>query len=204
MSKRYFRIMLAVLLAGGPAIGTVAQSPAEAVCPLKVNSGVPAVAVKDAQGTAVKLQELIGDKPTVVVFYRGGWCGYCNRQLSDLQAHTEQLAAAGYQLLAISPDLVVKSKDALAEHGLTFPLYADNRLEAAQAFGVAFQLSEEMQAKMRKYNIALDQWSGEDTQMLPVPAVFVFKDGKVQFQHVNPDYSKRLEAAVLVQLLNAL
>jgi hypothetical protein len=32
----------------------------------------------DARGTEVSLSELVADGPAVLVFYRGGWCPFCN------------------------------------------------------------------------------------------------------------------------------
>ncbi len=32
-------------------------------------------------------------QPTIVIFYRGGWCPYCNMQLSDMRLVEPQLRA---------------------------------------------------------------------------------------------------------------
>lgn len=43
------------------------------ICPLLVGSTVPAATVLDMEGESVELQSVLADKPTVLVFYRGGW-----------------------------------------------------------------------------------------------------------------------------------
>ena len=40
----------------------------------------------DATGSAVTLSELVSDGPAVIVFYRGGWCPYCNLTLRTYQS----------------------------------------------------------------------------------------------------------------------
>ena len=54
---------------------TTAQIPASAVevRPLLVGARVPDVSVRTVEGQPVSLRQVIADKPTVVIFYRGGW-----------------------------------------------------------------------------------------------------------------------------------
>ena len=52
--------------------GQVPQSPRE-VCPLLTGSHVPAVILTTADGRPFDLSGAVKQKPTVVVFYRGGW-----------------------------------------------------------------------------------------------------------------------------------
>jgi len=37
------------------------------------------------QGSPVRLSDINKEGPVVLVFYRGGWCMYCNMQLQALQ-----------------------------------------------------------------------------------------------------------------------
>ena len=43
-------------------------------------------------------------KPTVVLFYRGGWCPYCNAQLSDLHLVEPKLRRSGFEIVFLSSD----------------------------------------------------------------------------------------------------
>ncbi len=47
-------------------------SPRE-ICPLLIGDTVPAVTVASVDGAPVGLTEVISGKPTVLIFYRGGW-----------------------------------------------------------------------------------------------------------------------------------
>jgi hypothetical protein len=60
---------LATALHAGDA---VPDSP-EAVHPLLIGAEAPAVTVLDTSGEPVELRELLRNKRTVLIFYRGGW-----------------------------------------------------------------------------------------------------------------------------------
>ena len=75
----------------------VAHSP-DTVRPLLNGMTVPAISVLDQAGKTVDLTATIKQKPTVLVFYRGGWCPYCNTQLAGLQQVEDEFAKLGYQI----------------------------------------------------------------------------------------------------------
>jgi hypothetical protein len=52
--------------------GRVAEGP-EAVRPLLPGARIPDLSVQDLEGRPVNLEELVAEKPTVLVFFRGGW-----------------------------------------------------------------------------------------------------------------------------------
>ena len=79
---------------------TVPDSPTE-VHPILVNSIIPDVSVKTIEGTTTALKEIIAEQPTVLIFYRGGWCPYCSRHMAELQKIESQIVDIGYQILAI-------------------------------------------------------------------------------------------------------
>ena len=64
---------------------------------------VPDVTLLDRNGEAQHLPTLVQTQPAVLVFYRGGWCPYCRKQLAGLAAIQEQLTERGWQVIAIGP-----------------------------------------------------------------------------------------------------
>ena len=64
---------------------SIIRDSAEDVTPILNGTTVPKATVKTADGSTVSLQALLMQKPSVVVFYRGGWCPYCSRQLAELK-----------------------------------------------------------------------------------------------------------------------
>ncbi len=162
--------------------------------PLAVGDAVPAVFLETAGGETFDLQEASRRQPLVLIFYRGGWCPYCNAHLSRLREIEEPLRNLGFRLLAISPDRPDKLKETAEKHHLAYTLLSDSSMHAARAFGLAFAVDEDTLAKYGEYGIDLEAASGEQHHMLPVPAVFVVgTDGIVRFAHADPDYKVRLD-----------
>lgn len=70
---------------------------------------------------------------------------------------------------------------------------------AAQAFRVAYQVDSDTLNQLKKYGIDLEEASGENHHMLPVPAVFITgTDGVIQFVYANPDYKVRITPDMLL------
>ena len=171
---------------------------ADRVHPLLPGTSVPEVSLQDHQARPVTLQQALGGKPTLLVFYRGGWCPYCNAQLSALHKLVPDLAEHGFQLIAVSPDRPEELSRTLDKTELGYTLLSDNRAELMQAFGIAFRVDPETIEKYKTYNIDLEQASGHDHHALPVPSVFVIDAaGVVQFGYSNPDYRTRVPERIV-------
>jgi len=189
--------VMAALLAAAPesacAEGSVASS-AESVRPLGVGDTVPAVEVRNVAGEPVSLRALVARQPTVLVFYRGGWCPYCNAQLAGLKKIDGELASLGYQLVAVSPDKPEKLAQSIAKQELGYALVSDSTADAIKAFGLAFRVDDETLARYRGFGVDLEQASGAAHHLLPVPAVYVVdRGGKIQFVYWDADYKQRLD-----------
>lgn len=172
--------------------------------PLKAGDSVPDIAVKTAEGETVRLGKLVSEKPTVLIFYRGGWCPYCTRHLQALAGIEKDLLQAGYQLLAISPDQPSKIAETPDREKLNYRLLSDSSLEAATAFGVTFQVPDELVAKYKnEYKIDLEAASGQTHHRLPHPAAYVVgTDGVITYAYVNKDYKVRLAPEKILEAVN--
>jgi peroxiredoxin len=168
----------------------------EKIAPLPIGDTIPSVDLKTPAGEKVNLLELLKEKPAVIVFFRGGWCPYCNAHLAELASIQEDLDKLGVQLIALSPDKPSKLAEKQSETPLPYTLLSDSDHKAMTAFGVAFTLDEETHEKYLGYGINVNEWSGSEKRILPVPSVFVVDGkGKIKFVHANPDYKKRLSGA---------
>lgn len=166
---------------------------------------VPPAIVQTDHGKEISLREAIAGKPTVLIFYRGGWCPFCTRHLAALAEVEPGLTAAGFQLLAISPDRPEKLRAKPTHEKLPYTLLSDSEMNAAKAFGVAFKAPDELVAKYKdSYKIDLEGDSGQTHHLLPHPAVFIVdRGGVIRFAHVNPDYKVRLTAEEIMQALKS-
>jgi peroxiredoxin len=153
----------------------------------------PDAALRELDGTPTHLSKVLGGKPTVLVFYRGGWCPYCNLQLSELRTLLPDLAGKGFQLVALSPDAPDQLAATLEKTDLGYRLVSDAQGEAMRALGIGFVVDAETRAQYLAYGIDLAGASGADHGALPVPSVFVIDaKGILQFVYANPDYRTRV------------
>ena len=175
-------------------LGTLLTQAQTDATPLKVGATIPDVKLRTEENQEVSLRKLVSEKPTVLIFYRGGWCPFCTRHLKDLAGIEEDLNKAGAQLLAISMDTPAKLKATPARDQLHYRLLSDSDAVAIKAFGIAFKVDAATVEKYKGYGINLDAASGKDHHLLPHPAVFVTNtNGVIRFAHVNADYKVRLE-----------
>lgn len=169
-----------------------------AICPILIGEKLPEGTVTNLEGKEVSTAELTKEKPTVIIFYRGGWCSYCTNQLAGLNEIEEEIDKLGFQVLAISQDDVASINETKEEKDLDYSVVSDPEMEFAQKMGVAYKMDDKTIERYKGYGIDL---KGSGYQ-LPAPAVFVVdKEGVIQFTYVNPNYSVRLNPEVLLAVL---
>ena len=101
--------------------------------------------------------------------------------------------------MALSADRPEELTGSREKHDLSYTLLSDHAMNAARAFGVAFQVDDETFEEYKGYGINLEDASGETHHLLPVPSVFLIDaNGFVRFAHYDPDYKVRLENEALL------
>jgi peroxiredoxin len=157
----------------------------------------------DATGTPVGLDQLVSAGPVVIVFYRGGWCPYCNVALRTYQHELlPQLGAFGVRLVAISPQSPDESLSTAEKAGLEFTVLSDPGSRVAERIGIAFQQADEVLAAQRTLGLDLTRVNAEGSTWLPRPTVLIVdRDRIVRFVDVQPDYSARTEVADIITAL---
>ena len=152
----------------------------------------------DATGTSVTLQELVATGPAVIVFYRGGWCPYCNLALRTYQQDlVPALAAFEARLVAISPQTPDQSLSTAERSRLDFTVLSDPGSRLARRIGVAFQQAEEVLDAQRRLGLDLASVNAEASTELPMPTVLIVDaDRRVRFVDVQPDYTAPPRSAI--------
>ena len=166
---------------------------AEDVSPLLAGEQIPVLQLRKSSGENFDLNKSVSEIPTILVFYRGGWCPYCSKQLSGLQEIEKDLTQMGYQVIAISTDSPENLNKTMDKEKLSYTLLSDADLNAAKRFGIAFK-------SPKNYDKFLPETSGGKNidKLLPVPSVFILsKKGKILFEYINPDITQRLSALLL-------
>lgn len=184
--------------------GELAASAAE-VRPLLLGSAMPDVALQAVDGKPVSLKRQVDGKPAILVFYRGGWCPYCNLQLSELRLITKDAEALGYQMIAISPDRPEELARTLTKDKLDYTLLSDAKADALRAFGIGFRVDDATIKQYLGYGIDLEKASGQSHHALPVPSVFIVDaNGILQFSYTHPDYKVRVPGSVVMAAAKAI
>lgn len=195
--RKIYTLIITLLLS----ISAAAQLPrsAESVCPILIGSALPSITLSNIEGKSVDIKNIVDKKPSIIIFYRGGWCPYCNAHLSELGKVEADILNLGYQIIAISPDAINELNKTLDKNELRYMLLSDEGGKLAKAMGIAFKAPE-------RYTKMLDKYSdGTNTGYLPVPSVFITdKKGDIAFEYVNPDYKTRLSSDMLLGILQAL
>jgi len=169
----------------------VAESAGE-ICPLLIGQSAPDVQLTTVEGNAFDLSNALSRHPTLLIFYRGGWCPFCNLHLAELQSIQDDLQDLGYQILAVSMDRPDKLRESLNEHDLTYTLLSDSGAVATKAFGLAYKATNSNTSRLESY-------SGRDHHILPVPAAFIIgTDSIIKFEYINPNYKVRIKSMVIL------
>jgi peroxiredoxin len=173
---------------------------------VQVGDSLTSFTLLDAQSQPVTLGDLWADGPLVIVFYRGGWCPYCNIALRTYQHELlPKLDAFGARLVAISPQTPDESLSTKEKAELAFTVLSDPGNAAARELGITFQPADEVLAVQRQFGLDLSQVNTEGSTALPMPTVLIVDaTGTVRFVDIHADYTGRTEVADILAALDRL
>jgi peroxiredoxin len=177
--------------------------PADAIA---VGDSLPSFSLDDASGDPVTLDQLVESGPAVIVFYRGGWCPYCNLALRTYQRELlPELDKLGVRLVAVSPQSPDQSLSTAEKAGLEFTVLSDPGSRLARRVGISFQQADDVLEAQRKLGLDLAQVNAEGSVELPRPTVLIVDPAHtVRFVDVQPDYTARTEVADILDALSEL
>jgi peroxiredoxin len=170
-----------------------------------VGEAVPEFRLPSITGMAVDSRELLGRRPLVISFYRGGWCPYCNIELRALQGRLPEIEALGASLVAISPELPDRAAMNAGRGALTFPVLYDLDNQVARRFRLTHQIAPEVVRYQLGNGNDVAAYNGTDTAEVPLPATYVVgPDGIVRYAFVDADYTRRADPDVILGFLRDL
>ena len=174
---------------------------AEEIRPLLIGQFVPNAQLRTSFGGNISLLSLIEKKPSVLLFYRGGWCPYCSRQMAGLVEVEQRIIDLGYQIIAISPDSPERLKAQQSFDEFNLMHLSDRSLDATLAFGLAYYVDDEMVETIRgQLGAEVVSLAGESRVVLPVPAAYIVDTtGLIKFAYVNPNFQQRINPHLLYQ-----
>jgi peroxiredoxin len=170
---------------------------------LEVGIQAPDFTLATGDKANFSLSETLKTKQVIVVFYRGQWCPYCNRHLSNLNDSLNLIEAKNAVVVAIGPE-TIKNKEKMKEKtGAQFILLSDKEMSVMSNYDVLYTVTEKYQAKIKiGLFTRIDKNNGQKKAQLPVPATYVIgQDGKIKYKHFQYDYRTR---SSVKEILNAL
>ena len=178
---------------------------------LEPNTGRPVghqienFSVASVEGEPTSLHSLLARGKLMVVFYRGGWCPYCNVQVRQLSVAAQSFFNRGVTPVLISADKPDAAMLAKKAYEIPFPVLSDPELAAHKAFNVVYRLEDKFIPVYKDYGIVLSDWSGKDHQMFAVASVFILDStGKVLWAHSSHDYKTRPSVEQLIDVIKKL
>ena len=160
---------------------------------LFINSKAPDFKATDQYGKEVRLKDVLRDSLVVLVFYRGQWCPYCNKQLKKLEDSLQLIKNKGARLIAVTPEKPEFISKTIEKTNASYPLLYDKEMKIMKAYAVAFEVDEKTVSRYKNADIDLAGANGQkDKVYLPVPAVYVIsKEGTILYRYFDADYKKR-------------
>ena len=101
---------------------------------MQVGDKIPEIFGVDQDGKEIKASDYRGQKIILYTYPKANTPG-CTAEACSLQAHKEELAAAGYAIIGVSKDRVELQRKFADKQGLDFPLIADTETTLLQAIG---------------------------------------------------------------------
>jgi len=157
------------------------------------------------QGNSVRLSDINKEGPVVLVFYRGGWCVYCNRQLQALQSRLNDFTSLGASIVAISVDLQENAAKTVEEKKLGFTVISNPEANLLELYNLVFQVPDDVVKQYEEYGVDLNAASGRDDHVISIPATYVIdQSGQIVFAHSNRDYTIRPSLEDILDVLKPL
>ena len=161
---------------------------------LFINSKAPEFKGKDQNGNEIVLKDLRKKGPVVIIFYRGYWCPYCNKELQKLEDSLQLIKEKGAQLIAITPEKQEGVAKTIEKTKASYPIITDGDLKIMKAYDVAYLVDTKTidRYKMASIDLAANNGQKPDGVYLPVPAVYIIgKDGEIKYRFFEEDYKKQ-------------
>ncbi len=170
---------------------------------IKVGEKAPNFTLSNQVGNTVSLTDLLQKGKVVLVFYRGAWCPYCNLQLKQLQSVLDEISNHLAKMVAISPQNPDHSLSMTEKDQLRFEVLSDVGNLVARKFTTVYRHADYATSTLKSLGIDFESYYSDDSNELPVPAVFVIQqNGKISFaKSEGGDFRNRVEASEILAAL---
>ncbi len=166
---------------------------------IKTGDLAPDFTLQTGDGKQVTLGEAIVKGPVILIFYRGGWCPFCQLQLKSLQETLPEFEEMGASLIAVSPQTPDASMATARELNLTFDLLSDHGNKVAHEYGLVFAVREAQRKVDAMMGIDLPKSNGDSSFELPVPATYIVDhDRIIRHSFLDTDFTRRMDPVSII------
>lgn len=171
--------------------------------PLEVGTKAPVFEAKDQSGTLVKSSDLLKEGTVVLVFYRGTWCPYCQKHVSELQDGLKQLTEKGAKVVIVTPEKPEYVDKMVAKTEATFPILHDENYTIMEAYHTKYTIKDSDKMAFKGYVVSHTKKHNQtEDAVLPVPATYIISpDGTIKFVHFETDYKERSTLEMILENL---
>lgn len=169
---------------------------------LNIGDKAPNFKLLDVSGQKIELYEQLKTKLIILVFYRGGWCPYCNVELRGYQNIIKDIHEVGAEVIAISPEVIEESINTREKNKLDFYVLSDQNNDAINKYKLEYELPPYIIDLYKKIKVPLDKYNGRDDWILPSPATFIInREGTIVYKYNKSDYRERAEPSEILKVI---
>ena len=99
---------------------------------------LPEFSALDEPGNPLQSTDLKG-APAVLIFVRGNWCPFCNRQVRNLTNYYKQIVDLGAKLIFVTPKPLETTRRVAEFFEVDFDFWLDESLTATRQLGLLFE-----------------------------------------------------------------
>lgn len=158
----------------------------------------PNFTLPNATGQEVSLTDKTKNGYTIITWYRGGWCPYCNLTLAAWQDILPEIKAENIELIAITPELPDSTLSTKEKNALEFEVLSDVGNKVAKDYGIVFPLDQSIREAYK--NMGLEKYNGDASYTLPLAATYIINSkNEIVYAFLDADYRKRAEPRDVLQ-----
>ncbi|RPD98864.1 AhpC/TSA family protein [Aureibaculum marinum] len=157
--------------------------------------------LQNASGKNVTLYNELKKGPVILMWYRGGWCPYCNMTLHYMQESLSEFKKYNANLLALTPETPDNSISTKEKHDLQFEVLSDIDNIVARQYKVVFKLTDDVKEAYEN-SFGLSNYNNNDKGELPLAVTYIIgQDRVIKYAFLDADYRNRAEPKDLVEFL---
>ena len=170
---------------------------------IAAGSMAPDATLASIEDGQVTLSDLWADQNLMLIFYRGGWCPYCNAQIRDITVNYSKFLDRSVLPVLVSVDEPDTSALLSATYEVPFPVMSDSDLDAHESYNVVLRVTEEEYQARLSRGVDMEAYSGQDHHVMAVPSTFLIEQGgHLLWSHVDVEFRTRPSADQLLAVID--